>query len=92
MATILVVRSHELGHEKIRELSEQIAGKLAEKYGIEWAWREEHLVFRHDGGADGHLKPTATDLEISIKLGFMLSMFRGSIEDSINEQLDKLLG
>ncbi|RCU52874.1 MULTISPECIES: polyhydroxyalkanoic acid system family protein [Corallincola] len=91
MAAILLVRAHDLGHDKVRELSEKVADKLAEKYGIEWQWQEELLIFTHDGGADGHLRPTEHQLEISIKLGFMLSLFKDSIETSINEQLDRLL-
>jgi putative polyhydroxyalkanoate system protein len=91
VAAILVVREHALGHEKVRALSEQVAESLAKEYGIEWQWRNELLMFRHDGGAKGHLRPGETDLEISIKLGFMLSFFKDNIENSILEQLDKIL-
>lgn len=92
MSSILVVRQHHLGEEKIRALSEQVAEKLAQKYGVNWHWQDTHLMIEHSGGARGHLCPSHDKIEVSLKLGFLLSVFSASIEESINEQLDKLLG
>ena len=92
MATIQIMRNHQLGEARIRDLSEQVANKLASKYGVVWHWQETRLMLSHSGGANGHLQAGHDRIEIELKLGFLLSAFRASIEQSINEQLDKLLG
>ena len=92
MATIQIMRNHQLGEAHIRDLSEQVANKLASKYGVVWHWQETRLMLSHSGGANGHLQAGHDRIEIELKLGFLLSAFRASIEQSINEQLDKLLG
>lgn len=92
MANIQIIRHHQLGEARIRDLSEQVATKLASKYGVVWHWQETRLMLSHSGGANGHLQAGHDRIEIELKLGFLLSAFRAGIEQSINEQLDKLLG
>lgn len=48
MATIQIMRNHQLGEARIRDLSEQVANKLASKYGVVWHWQETRLMLSQD--------------------------------------------
>ncbi|MGL4928943.1 MAG: polyhydroxyalkanoic acid system family protein, partial [Plesiomonas sp.] len=47
MSAIYIKRTHSLGMEKARNISQTVAEEIAGKYQISWQWREQDLIFRH---------------------------------------------
>ena len=90
MTAIYIQRNHTLGHQGIRDLSEQVAQTLANDYQVTWQWQGEHLTFRRSG-AKGVLVPESHQVTIEMKLGLMLIPFAPVIRQGIESQLDTLL-
>ncbi|UXI02671.1 polyhydroxyalkanoic acid system family protein [Photobacterium sp. TY1-4] len=88
--TILIERNHDMPMADITALSEQIAGELAQEYGLNWTWQGNRLMIRH-ASARGFLLSEEGKVTIELKLGFAASLFSSSIESHISERLDKLL-
>ena len=88
MATILLRRRHELGIKKARLAAQKVADDLADEYGIESGWDGNVLRFsRH--GLDGTLTVGRNEVALEARLGLLLSAFRSSIEDRVQQEFDR---
>ena len=89
MADIDIKRAHDLSMKEARAAAEKMAAHLGKKFGLKGDWEGDTLHFDRPGMAGSlHLAPKQVTL--AVKLGFMLSMMRGSIEAAVKEELDKL--
>lgn len=89
MAGIDVRRVHNLGMAAARAAAERMAEDLGRKFGLRGAWEGDVLHFERPGVA-GSLAITASDLHLTVSLGFLLSAMKGPIERAILEELDSL--
>ncbi len=88
MATILLQRRHELGLKKARLAAQKVADDLADEYGIESGWDGNVLRFsRH--GLDGTLTVSRNEVALEARLGLLLSAFRSSIEERVQQEFDR---
>ena len=90
MSAIYIKRTHSLGMEKARNISQTVAEEIAGKYQISWQWREQDLIFRHPG-ASGYLKLSDDSVVINIRLGLFYLPFADSIQRGIEQQLEACL-
>ncbi|SDJ72597.1 putative polyhydroxyalkanoic acid system protein [Ferrimonas sediminum] len=90
MTAIFIQRSHQLGHQGIRDLSEKMAHDLQRQYQIRWQWQGERMTFRRMG-ARGILVPEAQLVTLDMKLGLVLIPVAPMIRQGIEETLDGLL-
>ena len=95
MASLHIQRSHRLGLEAARALTEHWVRDGTERLGLtcelsrtEW---EDVVVFRRTG-LSGQLTVTPERFELRAQLGFLLSAYHGRITDEIHRQLDAALG
>lgn len=95
MADISISRSHSLGKDAARKKAEELASKLQDKLGIEWAWKSDSIHFEAKGGvakgAKGTVAVTDSSIKVEVGLTFALKLMKGTIESKINEKLDEAL-
>jgi putative polyhydroxyalkanoate system protein len=89
MADIDIRRAHDMGMKEARAAAEKMAAHLGKKFGLQGDWDGDTLHFDRPG-VQGSLHLTPGHLALSVKLGFMLKMMRGSIEQAVVGELDKL--
>ncbi len=86
--SIDIRHSHSLPHAKARKAVEEVAQKLAERFDFEYAWDGDTLNFNRSG-VDGKIALEPKSLHVTAKLGFLVSAFKGSIENEIRRVLDE---
>jgi putative polyhydroxyalkanoate system protein len=89
MADIDIRRAHGLGMSGARAAAERMAEDLGRKFGLRGAWEGDVLHFERPG-LTGSLAIGASDVRLTVSLGFLLRAMRGSIERSVVEELDSL--
>ena len=86
--SIDIRHSHSLPHAKARKAVEEVAKKLAERFDIEYEWDGDDLHFNRSG-VDGKIALMKKELHVTAKLGFLVSAFKGPIENEIKRVLDE---
>jgi putative polyhydroxyalkanoate system protein len=89
MADIHIVRAHSMPLKKAREAAGDLAVKLEDKFDLQSEWDGDTLNFQRPG-VTGSLALTKSDVTIDVRLGLLLSAFKGAMEEQIGEQLDAL--
>lgn len=95
MATIDIKRNHTLGIETAKKTAENLADGMKEKLGIVWRWSGNDIKFDAPSGmakgASGVVSVTESTIRVEIDLPFLLRPMKGTVEDKVNEKLDKAL-
>lgn len=90
MADIKVVRKHRLSVAQAKKIAQKTADDLASEYDLESAWQGDTLRFTRSG-VNGSMAVSAHEIRLDVKLGMLLSAFKGKIEQHIEHRLDELL-
>ena len=94
MSEIHIHRHHHLGLEEARKVAFLWAEHAEERFDMECAYEEGDgldTVYFHRAGVKGTLQVQHNQFELRAELGFLVSAFKGRIEQEITEQLDTLL-
>jgi len=91
MADIHVIRKHGFPPKKARAATEQIAVKLAEEFSLSYEWAGNVLNFSRSG-VSGHIEVHKKDIEIHVKLGFLMGALKGRIEREMRRFCDEKFG
>jgi putative polyhydroxyalkanoate system protein len=91
MADISIVQEHQLTPGKAREAAQRVADKIAGEYGLACEWQGDVLRFECSG-VQGSLTLDKQQVEMVIRLGFMMSAFAETIEAKVAENLRKVFG
>ncbi|MCG2586013.1 polyhydroxyalkanoic acid system family protein [Massilia sp. TS11] len=89
MSEITIVQPHKLSPKQAREAAERVAKEIAAEYDMEYAWEGEVLYFERSG-VHGSLTLQEGQVEMFIKLGFLMSAFAGAIEAKVAQNLKKI--
>ena len=89
MADIDVRRVHNLGLAAARKAADKLAADLGKKFGLSGDWEGNVLHFERPG-VTGSLAINARDLRLAVTLGFLLKAMKGSIEQAVMAELDRL--
>jgi putative polyhydroxyalkanoate system protein len=89
--SIDIRHAHSLPHAKARKAVEEVAKKLAERFDFEYGWDGDTLNFNRSG-VDGKIALAPKELHVTAKLGFLVSAFKGRIENEIRRVLDERFG
>ena len=89
MADIDIRRTHALGLAGARSAAERMEAHLAKKFDLKGRWQGDTLHFERPG-VNGSLAVGDKDLHLSVALGFLLKAMKGSIQSTIEQELDKL--
>ena len=87
MSNISIRRTHNLEHSQAVRAANRLAAKLEAEHGVRSRWDGDTLHFKRSG-VDGTLHVAPKTLQLHIELGFMLALFRDSIEQEIKRTLD----
>jgi putative polyhydroxyalkanoate system protein len=90
MATIHIKRQHNLGRDVARQRIEQVANDLQDRLNAKWSWQGDSLRFERSG-ASGSVQVGEDFVEFKIKLGLLLTPLKGSIEQTIEQEVEKAL-
>jgi len=90
MAEIHVKRTHQLAHEQAKQSVQSVADKLKGDLGASYSWEGDSLRFECPG-ANGTIDVHPQEVDVSVKLSWMLSAAKGKIERSIESYLDQYL-
>ena len=88
MPGIDIRHSHSLPEAKARKAIEEVAEKLAERFGVDYEWDGDTLNFARSG-VDGKIALEPKQLHVTAQLGFLLSALKGPIENEIRRVLDE---
>ena len=88
MPSIDIRHSHSLAPGKARKAVEEVADKLADRFGVTCEWNGDILNFARSG-VDGHIALEPNQLHVTAKLGFLLSALKGPIESEIRRVLEE---
>ncbi len=88
MSEINMERDHKLGLKKAKAAAQKIADELADVFDMESAWDGNRLDF-HRAGVKGHLTVSKDQVQLSAKLGLLLSALKPKIEAQIEKNIDK---
>ncbi|MGA9575952.1 MAG: polyhydroxyalkanoic acid system family protein [Lysobacterales bacterium] len=91
MSTIDIHAFHNLSHEEALNAADELSADLAEKFGIDYGWEDEVIHFERPG-VSGQIRVKETELRIQARLGFMLLMLKGPIEQEIIRYLEQHFG
>lgn len=86
MPGIDIHHAHSLPPAKARKAVEEVAIKLGEKFGLDSRWEGDTLYFVRSG-VDGRIAMAPRQLQVTAKLGFLLSALQGPIEAEIRRVL-----
>ena len=89
MADIHIVRAHSMPLKKARDAANDLAAKLESKFDLQSEWDGDTLNFQRPG-VNGSLELGKSAVTIDVRLGLLLSAFKGAMEEQINAQLDEL--
>ena len=88
VSTIDIHAYHNLSHEDALTAADELSIDLSEKFGIDYGWEDEVIHFERPG-VHGQILVQDTELRIQAKLGFMLMMLKGPIEQEIYRYLEE---
>jgi putative polyhydroxyalkanoate system protein len=91
MSHIDIHHAHSLPRGQARQAVEEVAAKLAERFGMDYRWDGDTLDFTRSG-IEGHIALGAQHLHVTARLGFLLSALQGPIEQEIRRYLDERFG
>ena len=86
MSNIDIRHAHSLPPEQARQAVQDVAEKLADRFGMITGWSGDTLNFSRSG-VDGHINLAPSELHVTAKLGFLLSAMKGPIEAEIRRVL-----
>jgi len=90
MSDIHILRAHHMTLAAAKKAVQQVADDLAQEHDLESEWKGNTLHFSRSG-VDGTIRVAASEIEIDVRLGFLLRAFRSSFERHIVTHLDEHL-
>jgi len=91
VASIHLERNHTLGIDAAKERVETLARHLEQKLAIDHKWQGDTLHFSRSG-ASGSIGVGADRVVLDVKLGLALGLMKGTIEETIHQEMDRALG
>lgn len=88
MSRIDIRHVHALTRAKAKKAIDEVAVKLAERFGVDYAWEGDVLLFSRPG-VDGEIALGEAELHVRAKLGFFAAMFKEPIEREIRRVLEE---
>ena len=88
MSHIDIRHTHSLAPKKARDAVQEVAEKLAARFGMAYDWDGDTLNFNRSG-VEGHIALEPRNVQVTAKLGFLLAALKGPIEAEIRRVLEE---
>lgn len=92
MSDIVIRRAHSLTPAKAKKAAEKIAGRLGDEFGLQHAWDEDGVMRFRRAGVSGDLTLHKHEVEIRVRLGFLLLAIKPRVEQEIHKFFDENFG
>lgn len=86
MSEIDIEAHHQLSHEDAQHAAEELSADLALRFGIDYGWDGDAIVFERPG-VSGRIDVLPDTLRIRARLGFLLMALKPAIEQEITRYL-----
>lgn len=91
MSTIEFRRDHALGVKRARAAAQRVADEMAREFGMTHEW-DGHVLRFSRTGVSGELVIGKDHVALNATLGFLLSAFKGRIEETLHRHFDAYFG
>jgi putative polyhydroxyalkanoate system protein len=91
MADISKSRNHNLGVDSVKQRVEKVAGDIAKKMGIKYAWNGNTCDLTGSGIKNGKITVSDASVSIEINLGLMAKMMKPVIEKEIEAKINEIV-
>ncbi len=88
MPSIDIHHTHSLSPQDARQAVQEVADKLAGRFGAACHWSGDHMEFS-SSGVDGRIALGPGEVRVTARLGLLMSAFKGPIESEIRRVLDE---
>lgn len=88
MSRIHIRREHDLTRAAAREKVDHVADVLVKRFDARCEWKGDKLAVSH-AQVNGSITLGERDVVVDAKLGFMLAMFKGRIDEELVRVLDR---
>jgi len=88
MSEIDIRKAHSFDLAGAQQVADDLARDLADKFGIEYSWDGDTIVFERPG-CHGEIDVDAECVHVRARLGFFLSYLKPAVEREINRYLDE---
>lgn len=92
MADIQLSQAHNLTQPQARAKVEEMTHQLENDLGLTTKWLSENSLSFERSGASGVLTITQQQVNVEVKLNFMLRAMKGTIERELEKALRKTFG
>ncbi|MGL6070705.1 polyhydroxyalkanoic acid system family protein [Craterilacuibacter sp.] len=89
MSDILVIRRHDLDAAQAKQAAEAVARQLQQEHALEYAWEGEFVLRFERSGVSGSLLLDEGSVTVRVRLGWLLSPFRHSLQQEIHRYFDQ---
>jgi len=91
MSHIHIEREHDLDRKTLRKRAEKLAQHLQQNFGGDYSWEGDTVHYNYSGGIDARLTLEKEEVLVDVKLGMLMRMLKGRIENEIEGYLDRHL-
>jgi len=88
MPAIDIHALHSMSRKDAQDAADHLARDLANKFDIEYGWDKDTIRFERSG-VSGTIRVDGEQIHIVAQLGFMLSLFKDTLESEIRRQLQE---
>jgi putative polyhydroxyalkanoate system protein len=86
--SIHIRRAHHLNADQARDIADQLAAELTERFDVDHHWEGSVLHFSRTG-INGEIVMDDGSIDIKAELGFFFSALQPAVEREINRYLDE---
>lgn len=86
--SIDIHKPHSMSLEDAQQVADDLASDLADKFGINYGWDGDTIVFERPG-VHGEIDVDDERVHVRAKLNFLLSYLQPAVEKEINRYLDE---
>lgn len=90
MSDIDIRHAHHLPPDRARDAVERAVVTLGQRHGLDYRWEGDTLHFVRPG-VDGRIVLTPGEVQVTARLGMLLSAMRGTIESELRRLLAERL-
>jgi putative polyhydroxyalkanoate system protein len=91
MSSIDIHAFHHLKKKAAQQAADSLANDLAQKFDIEYGWDGDAIHFER-AGVSGRITVGKNQIRIEARLGLLLLVLKGRIEDEIRQYLQHHFG
>ena len=91
MPTIAIKRRHKLDQKKATAAAHKVIKDLTARYQLACSWDGDEVSFERPG-ISGSMHLGENEVHLDVQLSFLMTPLKGSIEQAIHQELDRLFG